>query len=146
MIVPIGIAFALAVLAIIIALLLRRQLREKYAFLWLLIGLATLLLAVFPEFLTWLARALGVAVPSNLLFALALALLIGVTLHLSWELSTAEEEIRRVAEEVAILRSDLDDLRAAGSSESSGDAVTPVPDAGTTASGPSSPADDERRE
>src|SRR3546814_6177670 len=58
-----------------------------------------------------LARLLGVIVPSNLLFALAIALLIGVSLHLSWELSRAEEEIRRVAEEVAIMRADLDELR-----------------------------------
>ena len=48
MIVPLGIAFALGVLAVIIVLLVRRQLREKYAVLWLVIGLATLLLAIFP--------------------------------------------------------------------------------------------------
>lgn len=112
MIVPIGIGFALIVLAIIITLLVRRQLREKYALLWLVIGFATLALAIFPGMLSWLADLFGVAVPSNLLFALALALLIGVTLHLSWELSTAEEEIRRVAEEIAILRADVDWLRA----------------------------------
>lgn len=110
MIVPVGIAFALIVLAIILTLLVRRQLREKYALLWLVIGLAILALAVFPGLLVGLAGALGVEVPSNLLFALAVALLIGVTLHLSWELSTAEEEIRRVSEEVAILRAEIDAL------------------------------------
>jgi hypothetical protein len=113
MIVPLGIAFALVVLAVIIILLLRRQLREKYAVLWLVIGLATLLLALFPGLLVWLAEILGVQVASNLLFALSLALLIGVTLHLSWELSTSEEEVRRVAEEVAILRAEVEALRSA---------------------------------
>lgn len=111
MIVPIGIAFALTVLAIILILLLRRKLREKYAVLWLIIGLATLLLAVFPGMLVWLAGVLGVQVASNLLFAMSLALLIGVTLHLSWELSTSEEEVRRVAEDIAILRAEVDTLR-----------------------------------
>ncbi|WP_447942573.1 DUF2304 domain-containing protein [Microbacterium aurum] len=110
MIVPVGIAFALAVLVIILVLLVRRRLREKYALLWLVIGLAILVLALFPGLLFGLADVLGVEVPSNLLFALAVALLIGVTLHLSWELSTAEEEIRRVAEEVAILRAAVEDL------------------------------------
>ena len=113
MIVPIGIAFALIVLAVIFVLLLRRKLSEKYAVLWLVIGLATLLLAVFPGLLVWLSRLLGVQVASNLLFAMSLALLIGVTLHLSWELSMSEEEVRRVAEEVAILRADVDALRSA---------------------------------
>jgi len=113
MIVPIGIGFALAVLAVILVLLLRRKLREKYAVLWLVIGLATLLLAIFPGMLVWLAQLLGVQVASNLLFAMSLALLIGVTLHLSWELSTSEEEVRRVAEDVAILRAEVESLQAA---------------------------------
>ena len=121
MIVPIGIAFALTVLAIILILLLRRKLREKYAVLWLIIGLATLLLAVFPGMLVWLAGLLGVQVASNLLFAMSLALLIGVTLHLSWELSTSEEEVRRVAEDIAILRAEVETLRS-----ERGDAATPI--------------------
>lgn len=112
MIVPIGIGFAMIILGVIVILLLRRQLREKYALLWLLIGVAMLVLALFPDLLGALAHVLGVIVPSNLLFALAVALLIGVTLHLSWELSHAEEEVRRVAEEVAILRAEVDELKA----------------------------------
>lgn len=110
MIVIAGIGLALLVLTIIIALLLRRQLREKYATMWLLIGIVILILAIFPGLLIGLSTALGVAVPSNLIFALALVLLIGVALHLSWELSQAEDEIRRSAEELAILRTQHDDM------------------------------------
>jgi hypothetical protein len=105
-----GIGLAVLVLVIIVSLLLRRQLREKYATLWIIIGLVILILAVFPGLLLWLSDLLGVAVPSNLIFALALVLLIGVALHLSWELSLAEDEVRRVAEDVAIARADLEAL------------------------------------
>lgn len=108
-----GIAFGFAVLAIIFSMLLRRKLREKYAVLWLLIGILILVLAIFPGLLAGAAQLLGVEVPANLLFILALALLIGVTLHQSWELSTTEEETRRLAEEVAILRADVEALRSA---------------------------------
>ncbi|WAC67904.1 DUF2304 domain-containing protein [Microbacterium sp. SL75] len=118
MIVPVGIAFALVILALIVTMLMRRHLREKYAVMWLLIGAAMLVLALFPDLLGALAGVLGVIVPSNLLFALAVALLIGVTLHLSWELSRAEEEIRRVAEEVAILRTDMARLQSAANTAS----------------------------
>ncbi|KAA9130139.1 DUF2304 domain-containing protein [Microbacterium caowuchunii] len=107
-----GLVFGFLVLGLIVALLLRRQLREKYATLWLVIGIALLLLAVFPGLLVWLSNTLGVAVPSNLLFALAIVLLVGVALHLSWELSHAEDEVRRVAEDVAILRAEMEELRA----------------------------------
>lgn len=105
-----GVCFALAVLALIATLLLRRQLREKYATLWLLIGVAVLILALFPGLLFALSRVLGFEVPSNLLFVLSIVLLVGVALHLSWELSRAEEEIRRLAEESAIARAELDAL------------------------------------
>ncbi len=108
-----AIVFALAVLLFIVSMLLRRRLREKYATLWLVIGIAILVLSVFPGLLFGLADLLGVAVPSNLIFALAIVLLVGVALHLSWELSLAEDEVRRVAEDVAILRADVADLSAA---------------------------------
>lgn len=111
MIVYVGIAFALFVLAIIIWMLLTKRLREKYAILWLVIGIGMLVLTIFPGLLVWLSVTLGVQVPSNLLFAGAIALLVGVTLHQSWELSTAEDETRRVAEEVAILRAEVESLK-----------------------------------
>lgn len=117
MIIAAGIAFAILVLVIIVSLLLRRRLREKYAILWLIIGVALLVLAIFPQLLLGLSDLLGVIVPSNLIFALAIVLLVGVALHLSWELSLAEDEVRRVAEEVAILRADLDDLRTASGAQ-----------------------------
>lgn len=113
MIIVAGIGFALIVLTIIISLLLRRQLREKYATLWLLIGFTLLIISVFPGLLLGLTRLLGVEVPANLIFALAIVLLVGVTLHLSWELSKAEDEVRRVSEDLAILRADLDEVRQA---------------------------------
>ncbi|GAA1984870.1 hypothetical protein GCM10009777_18540 [Microbacterium pumilum] len=114
-------------------MLLTRRLREKYAVMWLVIGLAVLLLGVFPQLLLWLTSALGVQVPANLLFSLAIVLLLGVTLHLSWELSQAEDEIRRVAEESAIGRAELEQLAArverleadaAGSTNAGADAET----------------------
>lgn len=106
-----GIAFAVAVLLVIFSLLIRRRLREKYAVLWLIIGVALLALAIFPDLLVGLSQLLGVAVPSNLIFALSIVLLVGVTLHLSWELSQAEDEVRRVAEDLAIVRADLTQFR-----------------------------------
>lgn len=110
MIVFFGIALAVVIIVVVIAMLLTRRLREKYAVLWLVIGLGVLLLGIFPQLLLGLTSALGVELPANLLFAVAIVLLLGVALHLSWELSQAEEEIRRNAEEVAILRAQVDGL------------------------------------
>lgn len=107
MIVIAGIVLAVVILVIVIWMLLARKLREKYAAMWLIIALAVLVLGVFPQLLLWLTDTLGVQVPANLLFALAIVLLLGVALHHSWELSQAEDEIRRLAEESALARAEL---------------------------------------
>ncbi len=110
MIVFAGIALAAIIIALVLWMLVTRRLREKYAALWLIIGLSVLVLGAFPQLLLGLTSALGVQVPANLLFSIAIVLLLGVALHLSWELSQAEDEIRRVAEEAAIARAELERL------------------------------------
>ncbi|WP_293782474.1 DUF2304 domain-containing protein [uncultured Aeromicrobium sp.] len=101
-------AMTVLFIAVVVLMLLRRQLQEKYAVLWIVVGVAMLVLELSPPLLGWLASVAGVQVPSNLLFFLGIALLLGVSLHLSWELSRAEDEIRRVAEEVTLLRAEIE--------------------------------------
>lgn len=100
----VGFIFVLVILLIIFEMLRRRHLREKYAVIWMIIGIGVLVLVAFPQLLFWSSGALGVKVPSNLLFAMAIVLLVSVCLHLSFEQSQAEDEIRVLAEEVGILR------------------------------------------
>ena len=95
---------ALLVVAFVLRLLRNRTLREKYAALWILVGALIVVLVAFPGLLGAAASLLGFAVPSNLLFLLAIVLLLGVTLHLSLELSRLEDETRVLAEEAAIAR------------------------------------------
>jgi hypothetical protein len=105
----VGLIGSLLVLAGIFELLRRRQLSEKYAVLWLVVGVVVLVLTIFPNLLTALARATGVALPVNLLFFVAIIFLVCVALHLSWELSRVENETRKLAEDLAILRLELDE-------------------------------------
>jgi len=69
--------------------------------------------ALNPALVEGLARRAGVQTPSNLLFASAIAVLLLVCIQLSAEITTLEEETRTLAEEVALLRLDVD--RALGS-------------------------------
>lgn len=97
--------FAFVVVALVLELVRRKHFKEKYAALWVVVGIASLILAGWPNLLNIVSDAVGIQVGSNLLFGLSFLLLIGVCLHLSWEQSVSEEEIRVLAEEVAILRS-----------------------------------------
>ncbi|GAA3311916.1 MULTISPECIES: DUF2304 domain-containing protein [Arthrobacter] len=114
---------ALAIVGIVFEMLRRKKLREKYAALWLVVGIGTLVLAAFPSLLTIVAELVGVQLPSNLLFIISILLLLGVCLHLSWEISVVEDETRTLAEEVAIMRTLLERLQAAETPED--DASTP---------------------
>ncbi|AIY01273.1 hypothetical protein ART_1674 [Arthrobacter sp. PAMC 25486] len=98
---------SLVILFLVFDMLRRKKIREKYAALWLLVGVSMLVLAAFPRLLEIIAHTLNVQVPSNLLFALSIVLALGVCLHLSWEISVVEDETRILAEESAILRAQL---------------------------------------
>jgi len=92
-------------------LLRRGVLREKYAVLWLFFSGVALFFAVFPGTLVWLSATIGVAEPVNLLFFATVVLLVLVSVQLSYELSRHEMRIRRLAEEVALLQQQIDDIK-----------------------------------
>jgi hypothetical protein len=98
---------ALAVLAFMVELLRRRQLQEKYAILWLVVSIVMLPLAFFPFITDKTARLLGIASGVSLVLFLGIVFLLLVTVHLSWEVSRLEEETRTLAEDLALLRSEL---------------------------------------
>mgnify|MGYP000848551700 FL=1 len=104
------VVIALVIILFVISLLRSRRLREKYAALWILVGTTVLILALAPALLQMLAHLLGFQVPSNFLFLLAILLLLGVSLHLSLEISRLEDETRVLAEHVAILDLMLSEL------------------------------------
>lgn len=80
------------------------SLRAKYATLWVIVGVGMLAVAFVPRILTVIRSLLGISVASNLLFFVAIQLLVLVSLHLSREASQLEEETRILGEEVALLR------------------------------------------
>ena len=102
-----GLVAALVTLGFVIELLRRGVLLEKFAALWLLVSVAIVIMAIFPTTLTWLADLLGVEVPSNLLFLMGGVLLLLVSVQLSHEVSRVEARTRRLAEEIALLRYEL---------------------------------------
>jgi hypothetical protein len=109
-----GVVAAMATLVFVVELLRRGILRERFAVLWLVVGAVLVVLAVFPTILEAAADLVGVAVPSNLLFVAGGFLLLIISVQLSWEVSVADARIRRLAEEVALLRHDVEELRGTG--------------------------------
>jgi hypothetical protein len=95
---------AIAYLAFILALVRRRQLREKYALLWLAVGVVIVLSTLAREQADRVAEWLGFAYGPSAVFLFSTVFLMAVAAHLSWEVSRLEEKTRRLAEEIALLK------------------------------------------
>ena len=106
-----GIITSVITLVFIIDLLRRGVLKEKYAVLWLSVAGIALILSIFPGLLKAITDALGFEVPANFLFFCTIVVLVLVAVQLSYELSREEAKIRRLAEEVALQREQLEQLQ-----------------------------------
>jgi hypothetical protein len=106
----VSVVVALAALVLVVELLRRRRLREKYAVIWVVISIGTVVVAFFPGLLRGLADLAGIETPSNLLFFSSLVILFFVALQLSREVGLLEEQSRRLAEEVGAAKLRLDAL------------------------------------
>lgn len=103
-----GCVGSVTTLVLLFEMMRRHRLREKYAVFWVVVALVTLVIAVFPDTLTSAADLVGVQVPANLLFFGASMLLLGVSIHQSYELGRLEERTRTLAEEVGLLRLEVE--------------------------------------
>lgn len=93
-----------AFVLLVVELVRRRALREKYALLWLSVGSLVLLLSLFRPVLDRLSLTLGIEYGPSALFLFSTLFLMGVAAHLSFEVSRLEEKTRRLAEEIALMR------------------------------------------
>lgn len=101
-----GIVAALFTLGVVIEMLRRRRMRERHAVWWLVAGCLALIIGVFPQVLAGVAVAIGVEIPTNLVFFVSILVLFLVSIQHSSELTTLEQRSRTLAEESA-----LQDLR-----------------------------------
>lgn len=99
-----GVLGSIVTLTLLFEMMRRHRLREKYAVFWAVVAVFTLVIAAFPALLSWAAALVGVAVPANLLFFIASMLLLVVSVQHSSELGRLEERTRTLAEEVGLLR------------------------------------------
>jgi len=105
---------AVVTLVVIVELSRRRHLHPKYAVLWLSVGVVLAVFAISPGLFNRLAHAMGVISPPALLTVLAALFLLMVCVYLSWEVGRLEDKTRVLAEELALLRTELDDDAASG--------------------------------
>jgi hypothetical protein len=92
----------------IVELLRRKVLREKYAVVWLAIATLLILGAIFPEKVNYLSYRLGFQYLSNFVLFIFMIINLFISMQLSLSVGKAENQVQSLAEEVAILRSKLE--------------------------------------
>lgn len=95
---------SLAVLLLVFHLIRRRMLREEYALLWFGGGVLLLVFSLWRGLLHTVAWLVGVAYPPSVLLLGVIATGFLVSIHYSVSLSRLDEQNKRLAQELALLR------------------------------------------
>ena len=93
---------AIAFMAMILELIRRDRLQERYSVVWFVAGLGMLAGAAFPGLLTFVADVMGVRDTNVALFSIVLLLLLGLALNFSVIMSRQAAQITRLAQERAL--------------------------------------------
>jgi hypothetical protein len=102
------IAVAILICAVILELIRRKHLMERYAILWLTLGVTLLALAAWKGLLTTLSHAAGIYYPPAALFAVAFVFVLALLLHFSIVLSRLSDQNKILAQRVALLQQRLE--------------------------------------
>ena len=82
----------------------KSYLREGYALLWLFIDIGMVVLSIVPKSMDWIAKKLGIHVGPFVLVLFMLGGMILILFQQSIALSRHNEKIKRLAEELTLLR------------------------------------------
>lgn len=99
-----AVTLSLGLLVFIIEAVRRRRLREEYAWLWLLVGVVMLLLALWPGLVDFLTRQMGIELPINTVFFFGMIFVIFINLHFSIKVSHLTNQVKRLTQEIALLK------------------------------------------
>jgi len=99
----VAIVGAAALMAGTVELVRRRRLGEFYSIIWLALGAAVMILALFRNLQETVAKWVGVYYPPSLIFGTLIFLQLGVMLYLSVALTRLETRNRILTQRLALL-------------------------------------------
>jgi len=103
-----------AVVSLVVINLVRtKKLKEEFALLWLLTCVVLVLTPLVIDYLDMVAYALGIEYPPALIFLLAIISLLLILFQFSLRISRFSEQIKVLAQELAVLRARIEDLEQA---------------------------------
>ncbi len=92
-------------------LIIKGKLREEYAIIWIICTGILLIFSVWRKGLDFFANLLGVVAPPNIVFTAAIFAILIYLLHLSVVVSKLQSKTKILAQEIALLKQELDTLK-----------------------------------
>jgi hypothetical protein len=95
---------SIILMLIIIQLVRKRQLTERFALAWMVIPIFLLMLSFSRKLLDWIAALVGIYYPPAIMIPILFLLFLIVSLYFSVKVSMAEQKIKTMAQDLALLR------------------------------------------
>jgi hypothetical protein len=97
-----AIALSLVILIAVLVLLRFYFLPEKYAVIWLIAAIISVVLSIFPGILEAVSHFFGISQPINLIFFAGFFVVLLLLMQLSLELARTRDELRKVVQSIAL--------------------------------------------
>ena len=104
------------VIAVLALLFISNMVRKKtidlrYALSWMCLAVVILILDIFPEIVFGIASLMGINVPSNMIFFVGFLLLIVMIYSLTVMVSRLSAKTKRLTQELALLREEMERIK-----------------------------------
>ena len=103
------IIFIVLAVLYIVNQLRKKKLDYRFGLGWLLIIFCILVLTVSPKLLSMLAGFLGITLPINMLFFFGFCFIVILVFSISMMISSLSDRVKKLSQEIAILRKDMYD-------------------------------------
>ncbi len=97
-------------IVLILELIRRNYLKERYSLLWLTTGGIFFILSLAPNLLSLIAKILGIQIASNALFLAGIIFLVIIALGTTVSISVLSEKNKVLTQEMVLLKKRIEDL------------------------------------
>ena len=112
------IVFSLVLLLLIVRLVQKGRLDIAYCWLWLCIGISTIVVVLRNDLLKWISSTIGAVSDTTTVFLMGFFLIVLMCLQFSLVISLHRRQIKKLHQKLALLSNELDDLKSATKAKS----------------------------
>lgn len=85
----------------------RQKYSVKFSMPWFFAFFTVVILVIFPKLIDSIAKLLGIKEPTNAIFFIAICILVGNIINLSFSMSEAKKQSIRMVQEIALLKNEI---------------------------------------